>query len=456
MDLIGAELEGRGPRERRRSSLSSTSSHASALSVTPSGHLEDSDGEEESSTPSSDESESGPAVDPVQGIPWRALRLERRAYRQERSDNYQPFHNMRSEVDDLRRIADEAQRVCESANLFGFEANDREVAPVVSHFQLRNLVAAPTEHDVYVTGYGTVLGVCTASGRRRSVLDLANSAVRGKLEAAARRRGVPAVDGDSNALTTLAAQQNVLVVGGMWGQLVTVGIPSGVVHACDMISDSTNPIVNSIRFEQARDRDPESIIVANNDHSVYRVDLCTGYVATWATFDWSVNLAEPRVDGKLVCIAADDPDIRLYDTTSPGLCMRLKGHLDCSFAAAWHPNGHLLATGNQDLTTRVWDIRKPDRSVAVLPCMVGGSSVLHFSPDGELLAMGETDDFVQVFDVSSGFTRAQVIDLFGMVAGVAFTPTARRLRIAMHEPIFSSLCTWRRVPVGRATADVLV
>ena len=42
------------------------------------------------------------------------------------------------------------------------------------------------------------------------------------------------------------------------------------------------------------------------------------------------------------------------------------GHLDYSFAAAWHPDGRVFATGNQDTATRVWDARHLGQSLAVL------------------------------------------------------------------------------------------
>jgi WD40 repeat protein len=44
----------------------------------------------------------------------------------------------------------------------------------------------------------------------------------------------------------------------------------------------------------------------------------------------------------------------------------LKGHLDYSFASAWHPDGRYFVTGNQDTTCRLWDIRNLGSSLAVL------------------------------------------------------------------------------------------
>jgi hypothetical protein len=60
----------------------------------------------------------------------------------------------------------------------------------------------------------------------------------------------------------------------------------------------------------------------------------------------------------------------------------LVGHQDFSFAVAWHPQGWLLATGNQDTTSLVWDMRYTSKPLAVLGGTMGAIRSLRFSPDG--------------------------------------------------------------------------
>lgn len=59
----------------------------------------------------------------------------------------------------------------------------------------------------------------------------------------------------------------------------------------------------------------------------------------------------------------------------------------------------------QDTTSRVWDIRLPGKSLAVLSGRMGAIRSLRFSSDGRFLAMAEPADFVHVFDVKAGFQR---------------------------------------------------
>lgn len=64
-----------------------------------------------------------------------------------------------------------------------------------------------------------------------------------------------------------------------------------------------------------------------------------------------------------------------------------------------------LLADMQDTTTRIWDIRQPGKSLAVLSGRMGAVRSLRFSSDGRFLAMAEPADFVHVFDVKAGFQR---------------------------------------------------
>jgi len=157
-------------------------------------------------------------------------------------------------------------------------------------------------------------------------------------------------------------------------------------------------------------------------------------------YDWAVNFAAacPSNDS-LVAVVGDDPVAQLTDLKSGKPAAALKGHLDYSFAAAWHPDGNLLATGNQDTTTRIWDIRQPGKSLAVLSGRMGAVRSLRFSSDGRFLAMAEPADFVHVFDVKAGFHRSQEIDMFGEISGVCFSPQADKFFVGIADATYSSL-----------------
>ena len=59
----------------------------------------------------------------------------------------------------------------------------------------------------------------------------------------------------------------------------------------------------------------------------------------------------------------------------------------------------------QDTSTRIWDLRKPSESVAVLCGNMGAVRSLRYSPDGRVLAAAEPADFVRLYDVQAGYSR---------------------------------------------------
>ncbi len=106
----------------------------------------------------------------------------------------------------------------------------------------------------------------------------------------------------------------------------------------------------------------------------------------------------------------------------------LKGHLDACFSCSWSPCGNLLATGSQDGTCHIFDVRKfgsfhsyhkyhtrrlNTSSLHILPAVLAPIQSVKFSPDGCILAVAEADDYVHIFNVKNDFNTSQTIDFFG-------------------------------------------
>lgn len=145
-----------------------------------------------------------------------------------------------------------------------------------------------------------------------------------------------------------------------------------------------------------------------------------------------------------MCVVGDDAEAVLADTNSGKQVARLTGHLHYSFAAAWHPSGCVLATGSQDMTTRLWDVRYLKTSFATLMGRIGAVRSLRFSGDGRFLAMAEPADFVHLFDVASGYRLSQEVDLFGEISGCCFSPDSEMLFTGVADVTYSSLLQFQQ------------
>jgi hypothetical protein len=314
--------------------------------------------------------------------------------------------------------------------LFTFHRNWRAVRPSVVHFQLRNLLFATTPHDLYYVSENRVLHwSALRRGAPMPVMD-----VSGRAPAGAGAPGLGAVQ-----LCTLCVKEGLAAAGGFGGELVARRLGAAEPFAAALrLSASENGITNAIDIYRAPGG-ALRLACSNNDASVRLLDAGAGFApAGRFPLGWAVNCCAAQPGGRLLCAVGDDPGAVLLDPGSGRTVASLTGHADYSFAAAWHPDGVVVATGNQDRTTRVYDLRAPAAPLALLRARLGAVRSLRFSPDGALLAAAEAADFVTVYDAAGGYGPRQTVDLFGEIAGAAFSPDGERLWVGVADQHYAS------------------
>ncbi|KAG2453208.1 hypothetical protein HYH02_002531 [Chlamydomonas schloesseri] len=213
------------------------------------------------------------------------------------------------------------------------------------------------------------------------------------------------------------------------------------------VTASDNGITNGL--EIYTDRCAGTVVMAaNNDAQLRLFAAAAGegslrLLARWP-YEWAVNYATVRPGSSLAAVVGDDPATLISDVHNGVTVAKLEGHRDFSFAAAWHPGGTLLATGNQDTTALLWDIRNTRSPLTRLAGRMGAVRSLRFSPDGRFLAMAEPADFVHVYDVAAGFMDCQEHDFFGEIAGVAFSPDSSSMFVGVSDLTYASLMQLQR------------
>jgi serine/threonine-protein kinase len=127
-------------------------------------------------------------------------------------------------------------------------------------------------------------------------------------------------------------------------------------------------------------------------------------------------------DASLLAVAAYD-QVLLFQFPEGKPLPPLEG----GFAAAFSPDGQLLATGSQGGAIRLWQVA--DRSLLrVLEGHNKSISELAFSPDGALLASTSWDATLRLWRVADGQLLTTVkAGEAGRVPGLAFTPDGQRL-----------------------------
>ncbi|XP_025613096.1 uncharacterized WD repeat-containing protein C2A9.03 isoform X2 [Arachis hypogaea] len=313
-----------------------------------------------------------------------------------------------------------------------------EVSSLAGHyFMLRNLLWATSKHDVYLMQNYSVMHWSSLQQRGKEVFNVARPIVPTLECPGLLARPVYRVQ-----ISTMAVKENLVVAGGYHGELVCKNLRHPGVAFCSKITPG-NAITNAVDVY----RHPSGslrVVAANNDSQVQMFDAENFASVGCFKYDWSVNNTSVSPDGRLLAILGDSAECLLADANSGKVIGSLKGHLDYSFSSAWHPDGRILATGNQDTTCRLWDIRNLSESVGVLKGRMGAIRALRFTSDGQFLAMAEPADFVHVFDSKSGYVQAQEIDLFGEIAGISFSPDTEALFIAIADRTYGSLLEFIR------------
>ncbi|KAM3229539.1 hypothetical protein ACQJBY_060403 [Aegilops geniculata] len=368
----------------------------------------------------------------MQEIPWERLNYSRDQYRQLRLKQYKNYQSLARPRDVLEK---ECQRAERRDAFYDFHLNTRHVKPTIVHFQLRNLLWATSKHDVYVTQNYSVMHWSSLLQRGKEVLNVAgpNQDMRGG-------RPLSRVQ-----ISTMTVKDNLLAAGGFHGELICKYVDQPGVAFCTNLVGNKKSITNAVEIYESPNGSTR-VMAANNDCVVRTFDTEKYSLLTQFPFAWSVNNMSVSPDGKLLAVLGDSSDCLIADSGSGKEIASLRGHADYSFASAWHPDGRVLATGNQDRTCRLWDVRNPSEAFAVLEGRIGAVRGLRFSPDGRFLAVAEPADFVCVYDVAAGYARAQEIDLFGEIAGVSFSPDdgAEALFVGVADRTYGSLLEFRR------------
>jgi roadblock/LC7 domain-containing protein len=148
--------------------------------------------------------------------------------------------------------------------------------------------------------------------------------------------------------------------------------------------------------------------------------------------DEPVNAAAFSPDGRLLATASDDRTARLWDAATGQEVRQLTGHTAAVTAAAFSPDGRLLATASTDETARLWDVAT-GQEVRQLTGHTGWVNAAAFSPDGRLLATASADRTARLWDAATGQEARRLTGHTASVLSAAFSPAGRLVATASAD-----------------------
>ncbi|KAK9459186.1 WD40-repeat-containing domain protein [Lipomyces oligophaga] len=327
--------------------------------------------------------------------------------RRKRLEEYASYANVSGSKSNLPLTV---TRLFTNEPILQFNAYHTKPRPRLMHFQLRNLIAPVTKNNVYFSDIRSVKKLDGDTGMVTCVLNscmLRNSAQKIKI-------------------STMAATRDVIVAGGYAGQYMYKNLASSngdlAPSGQGIITFDISNITNHVDIISCISKGAPQAVFSSNDSHVRILDLDINKIISEHAVDWPVNWTATSPCGKMRLVVGDSPEGIILDSmTGKGIAC-LPGHKDYSFSCAWSSNGYLVATGNQDLTCRVYDIRniRPEApSLYVIGAQIGAIRSVKFNGPGTLLALAEPVDYVHLVDTSD-FSRGQIIDFWGEISGIGF------------------------------------
>lgn len=306
----------------------------------------------------------------------------------------------------------------------------------LSHYQLRNNLAAHSRSDIFYANGSTVERASLASAiTQDTVVDLSRSS-----SSAARFR-----------ITCLAASSahRLVLAGGFCGEYALLSNGSGrpVSELSEgFVTHAYNGLVTHIHcFDDRRSGLPQAAF-CSNDRQLRLFDVGTTRFTDSFAYPYPVNCSATSPEGRLRVLVGDCNEAHVTDATNGSVVATLSGHTDHGFACAWAPNGFHFATGAQDGKTLVWDARNWSQPLHSLPSVMSCPRSLQFK-DNDSLVVAEDQDVVSVFDAGT-FHRRQDIRFFGSIAGVTLLRGGEELVVANVDRTVGGLMSFDQTAVG--------
>ncbi|MDX1564057.1 MAG: WD40 repeat domain-containing protein [Phycisphaeraceae bacterium] len=122
-----------------------------------------------------------------------------------------------------------------------------------------------------------------------------------------------------------------------------------------------------------------------------------------------------------------DGDVFVYDLKAGKKVHQLKGHDSEVMAIDFSPDGRLLATGDEEAKIRIWDLATGRNVQTLQPNEEIRLCALAFSPDGRQLAVGGDHSDNSLWDVKTGKNLGTFGEPACLTLGLSFSPDGQLL-----------------------------
>jgi len=142
--------------------------------------------------------------------------------------------------------------------------------------------------------------------------------------------------------------------------------------------------------------------------------------------NWTRAVAFTYDNGMLLASGSEDCTVKLWNLKSGQVANTLTQHQEGINCVVFSPNGKLLASCSNDATIKIWDVKTGDNLITLAGHQHTVFSVA-FSPDGKLVASGGVDKTVRLWKLETSETLFTLEGHEDWVMSVAFSPDGNML-----------------------------
>jgi len=222
-------------------------------------------------------------------------------------------------------------------------------------------------------------------------------------------------------------------------------------------SINNNELINHVEFTP----NEKSLIIASNDHKIRVFNLENSNLSIeseYISFSAS-NHFNFSYDNTVLSSFGDYENVELFDPKNCEKIGILKGHFDYGFVVRFqHLSNTLLASGNQDQSMKLWDLRKSicssndrDKQDSSLKTIFGKQieaiGNLLFTPDNKFICFGENIDYLHLYEIKT--EHMQTFNFIGNLCGMTYNSLSNNIfgsisdsvnhGIMIYEPISSRI-----------------